>query len=199
MGPEQGGPGHALDNVVAVYQEERSRDPDQQFCIRCGASLEPGAGFCGNCGMATTEGVAQPPDPPGAIVSYTEYMGFWIRVAAALIDSVLILVLVALLGRIFGVAGVFVAYLFGVLYYVLLTSMQGQTLGKMIVGIQVVDAQGSIPGLGTVLLREIVGKFISGLFFDLGYLWVAWDREKRGWHDHIAGTFVIRKERRHAY
>jgi len=58
-----------------------------------------------------------------------------------------------------------------------------------------VDSRGDIPSLGTVLLREVVGKFISGLFFNLGHLWVAWDREKRAWHDHIGGTFVIRKER----
>jgi len=115
--------------------------------------------------------------------------------AAVLIDSILILILVALLSRIFGTAGIFVAYVFGLLYYVLLTTLQGQTLGKMFLGIQVVDSRGSIPTVGTVLLREVVGRFISGLLFNLGYIWVAWDREKRAWHDHIAGTFVIRKER----
>ena len=30
-----------------------------------------------------------------------------------------------------------------------------------------------------------------GLFLDLGYLWAAWDPQKQGWHDKIAGTFVI--------
>jgi uncharacterized RDD family membrane protein YckC len=122
-------------------------------------------------------------------------MGFWIRVAAVLIDSILILILLALLGRIFGGAGFLVAYLFSLLYYVLLTTIQGQTLGKMALGIQVVDAQGNIPSLGTVLLREVVGKLISGLALNLGYAWAGWDQQKRGWHDHIASTYVIRRGR----
>jgi uncharacterized RDD family membrane protein YckC len=122
-------------------------------------------------------------------------MGLWIRLAAILIDSILILILLALLSRIFGAAGLLIVYLFSLLYYVLLTTLQGQTIGKMVLGIQVVDSHGNVPSLGTILLREVVGKFISGLPLNLGYVWVAWDREKRAWHDHIAGTYVIRKER----
>lgn len=181
-----------------MVQEPQPHESDQQFCISCGSRLEPGAGFCGICGAPTTGGTGQPVDLANSRLPQREYMGFWIRLAAVLIDSILILILVALLSRIFGSAGIFVAYIFGLLYYVLLTTLQGQTLGKMVLGIQVVDTRGSIPGLGTVLLREVVGKFVSGLLFNLGYIWVAWDREKRAWHDHIAGTFVIRKERERA-
>ncbi len=100
-----------------------------------------------------------------------------------------------ILARIFGGGAIIVAYILGVLYYVLLTTMRGQTLGKMALGIQVIDRRGNIPSLGTVLLREIVGKFLSGLVLYLGYVWAGWDREKRGWHDHIASTYVIRKQR----
>ena len=178
-----------------MYQEQQTYDPGNQFCIRCGSRLEPGASFCGNCGAATAGQPRQPVDLAVGELPQREYMGFWIRLAALLVDSILILILLAFLSRIFGTAGIFVVYLFGLLYYILLTTMQGQTLGKMALGIRVVDSQGNIPSLGMVLLREVVGKFISGIFFDLGYAWVAWDQEKRGWHDHIAGTFVIRKER----
>jgi uncharacterized RDD family membrane protein YckC/ribosomal protein L40E len=178
-----------------VYRESRAYDRDQQYCMRCGAPLEPGAVYCGRCGAPASGSPTRPLDLPEPDFPSREHMGFWVRFAAYLIDSLLVLVLVALLSRIFGVGGIFIAYLFSLLYYVLLTTMQGQTLGKMVVGIQVVDARGYIPSLGTVLLREVVGKFISGLFFNLGYLWVGWDRDKRGWHDHIAGTYVVRKER----
>jgi uncharacterized RDD family membrane protein YckC len=41
-----------------------------------------------------------------------------------------------------------------------------------------------------------VGKFVSTIFILLGYLWIGRDRQKRGWHDHIASTYVIRKEPR---
>lgn len=178
-----------------MTQEPQHHDPQQQFCNRCGALLDPEARFCGNCGAPVTAGAERPLDPGIPTYPQREYMGFWIRLAAVLIDSILVLVLLGLLSRIFGTAGLVAAYLFSLLYYVLLTTLQGQTVGKMILGIQVVDSRGGIPSLGTVLLREVVGKFISGLFFNLGHLWAAWDREKRAWHDHIAGTHVVRKER----
>jgi uncharacterized RDD family membrane protein YckC len=178
-----------------MLQDPQPHDADQQFCISCGSRLDPGARFCGNCGAPISESAGPPVGLASRSFPHRGYMGFWIRLAAVLIDSILILILVAFLSRIFGGPGILVAYVFGLLYYVLLTTLQGQTLGKMVLGIQVVDPGGSIPSLGTVLLREVVGKFVSGLAFNLGYVWVAWDREKRAWHDHIAGTYVIRKER----
>lgn len=47
-------------------------------------------------------------------------------------------------------------------------------------------------GFGTIALREIVGKFVSGFVLCLGYLWILWDRDFQGWYDKIAGTVVIR-------
>ena len=78
-----------------------------------------------------------------------------------------------------------------VLYYVLFTGLRGQTPGKMLVGIKVVDEEGAIPGLGRAIMREVIGKFISAIVFDVGYLWVLWDPNRQAWHDKIAGTFVV--------
>ena len=85
--------------------------------------------------------------------------------------------------------------IFSIIYYVLLTGLRGQTLGKMALGIQVVDAQGNVPGIWRAILREVIGKVISTILIFLGFLWVIWDRRKRGWHDYIGGTFVVRKQR----
>jgi uncharacterized RDD family membrane protein YckC len=81
----------------------------------------------------------------------------------------------------------------GPVYAVLFIGLKRQTLGKMALGIKVIDAGGNVPGLGRAVLREIVGKFLSGLALGLGYTWIGWDTHKRGWHDHIAGTYVVRK------
>ena len=78
------------------------------------------------------------------------------------------------------------------MYYVALTGLKGQTLGKMALGIMVVNAQGEPPGIRRAAFREIVGKFVSEIAIFLGYLWVGWDKKKRGWHDHIASTYVVR-------
>jgi uncharacterized RDD family membrane protein YckC len=65
----------------------------------------------------------------------------------------------------------------------------------MALGIKVVDREGRPPGLWKAFLREVVGKILSGLVIYIGYIWVAFDSEKRGWHDHIAGTYVVSARR----
>ena len=122
-----------------------------------------------------------------------EYMGFWIRAAAGFID-------VTVIGAIWALMDIFhaplstdlIAYVAYPVYYVALTGLRGQTLGKMALGIMVVNAQGEVPGIGRAAFREIVGKFVSEIAIFLGYLWVGWDKRKRGWHDHIAKTYVVR-------
>jgi uncharacterized RDD family membrane protein YckC len=58
----------------------------------------------------------------------------------------------------------------------------------------VVDQRnGDIPGFGKMFLREIVGRFLSGLFFGLGYFWSLFDKNAQAWHDKLAGTVVIKK------
>ncbi|ELK44024.1 hypothetical protein D478_00315 [Brevibacillus agri BAB-2500] len=83
--------------------------------------------------------------------------------------------------------------LFGLLYMILLTWWTGQTLGKLITGIRVISARQSRGNLssGQVILREVIGKFLSTLPFGLGYLWVAWNPQKQGWHDLLAKTYVV--------
>ena len=86
--------------------------------------------------------------------------------------------------------------IWGIPDYVLFTGLKGQTLGKMALGIRVIDAKGDVPSIGRAALREIVGKFVSAIVILLGYLWVGWDPRKRGWHDHIAGTYAVRAPRK---
>jgi len=82
------------------------------------------------------------------------------------------------------------------LYLWLFTGLKGQTLGKMVVGIKVVNAEGSIPGLGRAALREVLGKIISSIALCIGFLWIVRDGRKQGWHDKIANTYVVRAESR---
>jgi uncharacterized RDD family membrane protein YckC len=77
------------------------------------------------------------------------------------------------------------------LFYFNLLS-QGTTPGKWALGEKVVNKEdGGFPGLGRMLLREIVGKIVSGLFFGVGYLWAIFDPDQQAWHDKIAGTVVV--------
>ena len=67
----------------------------------------------------------------------------------------------------------------------------GQTLGMKAVKIKLCDTEGTYPiGYVKGFLRWI-GMIISGLLIGIGYLWILIDENKQGWHDKIAGTYVV--------
>ena len=78
-----------------------------------------------------------------------------------------------------------------VLYYTIMTA-RGATVGKKVFGMRVVTADGQKIGFGRSLLRHTVGYFVSGIVFGLGFIWIGFDPHKQGWHDKIAGTYVVR-------
>lgn len=65
------------------------------------------------------------------------------------------------------------------------------TLGKRLLGVQVVDKSGG-PMTYTQAAKRNGGKILSGLVFGLGFLWALWDREGRTWHDMLADARVVR-------
>ena len=78
-------------------------------------------------------------------------------------------------------------------YFVGPTGIWGRTPGKMLAGIIVVDEDGRTPGIATAIGREMAFKAVSAIIFGLGLLWIVIDPARRGWHDRMAGTFVLRK------
>lgn len=86
------------------------------------------------------------------------------------------------------------ANLITISYFILLTYFYNATLGKMLLKIKVVNTNYQKLSFIQVLIRELIGKFISGLIFGLGYIWVIFDDKKQGWHDKIAKTYVINTE-----
>lgn len=99
-----------------------------------------------------------------------------------------------MLGSLFSAMGLIflISLVINIAYYAgMLVYKQGQTLGKMALGIRVVSVDGTPITWGKAIVREILGKFISGIVLGLGYLWIIWDAKKQAWHDKIAGTYVI--------
>ncbi len=77
------------------------------------------------------------------------------------------------------------------LYLGLFWATTGRTLGGRVFGIRVLDGQGHPPRIAIVVVRVLVHLLGLGLGL-LGWTWGALDPNKRGWHDHLAGTFVVR-------
>ena len=127
--------------------------------------------------------------------------GFWIRAVAFAID-LLVFVLVqrsfeaigrALLGpgADSGSAAFLFTLLFTAAYTTALHAIAGQTIGKSLVGVRVLGADGTPLTLGTAFLRYLA-YFISLIPLGFGYLVAALRRDKRALHDLIAGSRVER-------
>ncbi|HVF76903.1 MAG TPA: RDD family protein [Solirubrobacteraceae bacterium] len=118
--------------------------------------------------------------------------GFWLRFAAWLIDGIIIFIVSVVLQLIDPVIGSLVSLIVGIAYYTLLEGgVNGQTVGKMAVGIRVIDLErgGSI-GPGRAFIRYI-GRIVSTIPLLLGYFWMIWDKENQTWHDKFAGSVVV--------
>jgi uncharacterized RDD family membrane protein YckC len=81
-----------------------------------------------------------------------------------------------------------------ILYFTYFHGSTGRTPGKMLLGLQVVSVDGNRISFGIAFLRS-VGYLVSSICFCLGYIWIGFDRKKQGWHDKIAGTVVIIREK----
>jgi len=82
-----------------------------------------------------------------------------------------------------------IPWIFG-LYFVFFWSLTGRTVGKWLMGLKVVRADGNPPTIGRSLIR-FIGYGLSAIVFWLGYLWVLIDADRQAWHDHMAKTWVV--------
>ncbi|MFR4625420.1 MAG: RDD family protein [Dorea formicigenerans] len=78
------------------------------------------------------------------------------------------------------------------MYFALLTWCTGTTIGKRLMNLRVVPADGNEKlSFVDVLYRETVGRFLCGISIWIGYIIVGIDKEKRGFHDMLCDTRVV--------
>ena len=143
------------------------------------------------------------------------YVGFWARFLAFLIDSVWALFLMALLVfyliakappgeydfqdplQLMNLLNSFtlelrIGELALAVIFVTFWILRSATPGKMVISCSIVDAKtlGKV-GIWKNIARYL-GYFVSLLPLGMGFLWIAFDSRKQGWHDKIAGTLVIK-------
>jgi uncharacterized RDD family membrane protein YckC len=156
-----------------------------------------------------------PPAPSAAPEAGVEfrYAGFWIRVVAYVIDSILINVVALVIGFIFAfiavivnpnvvedsqsttfnVADQVVGVLISFAYFAGLWTLNGCTYGQRWLGLRVVDAATFQPPRPAQAALRWLGLVLSFLALCIGVIWVAFDPRKQGWMDKLAGTVVIRR------
>jgi uncharacterized RDD family membrane protein YckC len=179
-------------------------------CPQCNTLNMNNANFCGTCGRNLTVVTNSP-------VIYRTYSGFWKRFGAYVIDSILlsivsgicITIMAVVLGGAMVVSAGFhdltsIAYGLGMafsiilfstlvnwLYYTLMeSSSQQATLGKLALGMVVIDEFG-----GRISFARANGRYwskiLSAMFLWLGYIMAAFTEKKQALHDLIATTFVV--------
>ena len=136
-----------------------------------------------------------------------EYAGFWIRVGATIIDTILILIitlpiLTTLYGDSYWLGGSLVQGFWDLIFSYVLPAIaviffwvyKSATPGKLATKLTIVDADtGEKPTLAQFIIRYFA-YFVAVIPLFLGIIWVGIDARKQGWHDKIARTVVIRNK-----
>jgi len=147
-----------------------------------------------------------------------DYAGFWIRVVANFLDALVIAIPAMILDYMayqiagpsnvsyldylsdptvpfwstYNTVGFILGTILGVLYYGIMTSKYKATVGKMIVGIQVINENDE-----AISFARATGRYfaytLSGLILYIGYIMVAFSSKKQGLHDKICKTYVVHK------
>jgi uncharacterized RDD family membrane protein YckC len=123
--------------------------------------------------------------------------GFILSIVAGILFFVITLVgaLVAAgsneLGALVFLVGWVAAGVVGLVWYPYWWSKSGQSPGKKIMHLKVVRAEnGELLSFGGGFLR-LIGYWVSAVVFYIGFIWILVDNKRQGWHDKIAGTYVI--------
>jgi uncharacterized RDD family membrane protein YckC len=143
------------------------------------------------------------------MMNQPKFAGFWIRTGATLIDVVVVTAVIAApLTYIYGadywlgtstqlVHGgwdIVISYVLPIIATVWFWLKYRATPGKLLTGIEIVDANtGSTMSLGQAFGRYFA-YILALLPLGLGLIWVAFDKNKQGWHDKLARTYVLHEK-----
>jgi len=138
------------------------------------------------------------------------YAGFFVRLSAYIIDCIIVGIALLIIRipkfiiymmnpGIFLVKPILfkfsifdiVIYLLGLTYFVLMTYYCGGTLGKKLFKLKVCKSTDEKLSLFTVIYRESIGRYLSGLILFIGYIMIGIDSKKRALHDILSDTLVV--------
>ncbi|HEV3332342.1 MAG TPA: RDD family protein [Bryobacteraceae bacterium] len=194
-------------------------NPGTLYCAECGrpTTAEELARFgdllvCPACKNNYVQKLREGAAPVAAM----PYAGFWIRVVGYLIDAIILGVVggilqltvvgsmikmpqpgtvpdVGTIGPMLGMLGVvsLLNLAIAACYEAFFVANLSATPGKMVIGVKVVRPDGSKVDLGRAFGRYFA-KLLSGLILFIGYIMIGFDSEKRGLHDMICDTRVVK-------
>jgi uncharacterized RDD family membrane protein YckC len=150
------------------------------FCANCGHEISELAAACPKCGH-----------PNEARTTTGELADLGSRFAAALLDGLILLIPIVFVAFVFLPAAYASSFFYS---WLMLGLNDGRTIGKHVLGIRIVRADGGPIDLGTAAARSGMA-IVSSLILYVGYLWAIWDPERRTLHDIVADTRAVRVSR----
>ena len=152
------------------------------------------AAAAGAAAEASMPGAAPAPGPtpiapvPPAVAAALPRAGFWIRMAALLLDALLV-------GFVMRVLHMYhLELLVLAIYGAVMWKLRGSTIGGIVFDLRVIRLDGRPIDWETAIVRAL-SCFLSLAVAGLGFFWIAFDHDKQAWHDKIAGTVVVRVAR----
>lgn len=185
------------------------------YCVNCEKELTVGAAFCPYCGAAVAIETAPASTTVGTRPSSANYANLGQRIVAAIIDGIIVGIAVGVVSGLFMFSGLgmfggsrmwhmfaspwvwapwmwLVGLLIPVGYYTYLEGTSGQTIGKRIMNIKVVKADGSRCDMSSAFLRSIL-RFIDSLFIGIvGIIAISTTEKKQRIGDIVANTIVVK-------
>jgi len=187
-----------------------ARLPDGRFCLFCGDLLSES----GPKGLVSSQPSKPLASPAPTELVLPDYAGFWLRAWAGAIDVALeasgaLLLTFAIdlglrrFGRLLGIS-LFVSKVATGMAFILIlavgswlycafteSSSWRATVGKRVLGLQVVTADGDKVGFGQATVRHFM-KFLSLFFLTIGFMMAGWTKRRQALHDMPSDCLVIR-------
>lgn len=135
------------------------------------------------------------------------YAGFWIRLAASMVDTILLfaIILPVLLmvygkeyfyasGLVQGPIDFLLTWIFPIAAILAFWFAKSATPGKMLFALKIIDATTGLKPSTKQFIIRYLAYYLSTIPIGLGFIWIAFDKRKQGWHDKLAGTLVIHEK-----
>ena len=163
-----------------------------QNCPECNAEVPTGSRWCGLCHTNVLN------KEIGRLASPGKRLGAYFLDLLVPIVALILSLFVASAGAATeteggaGLGGLFAALLLiAYIIWAFVLFARGTTPGKNLLGMRVVKEDGRAAGFFAMLIRELIGKAISGMLLSLGFLWILVDQDNQGWHDKLMNTYVV--------
>jgi uncharacterized RDD family membrane protein YckC len=123
--------------------------------------------------------------------NHSDRVGFWPRIAATMIDSILVGLLFSIFVGDSGPGATRLLMFVWIAYHIVMWTLKSSTVGGIFLGLRCVTVDGGALTWGTATIRSL-GSIFSFVALLIGFFWASWSRERQSWHDMIAGTTIVR-------